>query len=289
MSFEIVPKHELFAAEIRGLDLRKPVPDAIFDNIREAIYRYAVLIFPDQDLTPPDHIAFSKLFGELHFDKKSVAKGQEYGELTVFGNMNPLGDTFTPPDVTADLEEWHSDHSHRPTPALVSMLYGCVVPDEGADTMYALMTAAYKELPPDLYAKIKDRRAVHTGASLIAWRHEVDPSAPALTPELAAEIPRVERPMIKVHPKTGAQALYFGSKIMRSIVGLNDAESRALIEELTAFATQRKFVYSHKWRKGDLVLWDNRAVIHTGTHYDRRKFGRLMQRTTVLDTPAGRV
>ena len=111
--------------------------------------------------------------------------------------------------------------------------------------------------------------------------------APALTPEMAAEIPSIERPLIRIHPKTGAPALYFGSKIVRSVVGLSDADGRALIEELTAFATQRKFVYSHKWRKGDLVLWDNRAVLHPGTHYDRRKYGRLMQRTTVLDTPAG--
>ena len=150
MPFDIVPKHKLFAAEIRGLDLREPIPDAEFDGIRKAIHKYAVLIFPDQDLTPEHHIAFSKQFGEIHFDKKSVAKGQQYGELTVFGNINPLGDIFTPPDVTADLEEWHSDYSHRPTAALVSMLYGRVVPDVGADTLYASMTAAYKELPPEL-------------------------------------------------------------------------------------------------------------------------------------------
>ena len=114
---DIVPKHELFAAEIRGLNLREPVSDPVFDGIREAIYKYAVLIFPDQDLTPLHHIAFSKQFGEIYFDKKSVAKGQEYGELTVFGKMNPMGDIFTPPDVTADLEEWHSDYSHRQTAA----------------------------------------------------------------------------------------------------------------------------------------------------------------------------
>jgi alpha-ketoglutarate-dependent taurine dioxygenase len=289
MSLTVTPRHPLFAAEVRGLDVGQPVSPEDFEALKQALYQYAVLVFPDQELTPQQHIAFSQLFGELYFDQKRAAAGAEFGELMVLGNLNPEGDTFTPPTPSELLTEWHSDHSHRPTAALVSLLYGRAVPDEGADTLFALMTAAHDAAPPDLIAKIKDRVGLHSASALISWRHEVDPGAPALTQERAAGIPVIERPLTKTHTKTGKEALYFGQRVMGAVKDLPPEESKALIQELVDHATQAQFVYAHKWRKHDLVMWDNRAVIHTGTHYDRSKYARLMQRTTVLDNAAGRI
>jgi taurine dioxygenase len=286
MPLSATPLASSLAARIVPIDLREPLSEDQFADIVAAFRRYHVLVFPDQELPPEAHVAFSARFGELYVNDKVPSGGNPY--LTTFGNVDPLGDTFTPPSNALDLQEWHSDHSHRPIQAMGSMLYGRVVPDIGGETWYANMHLAFDELPDALRRRIEGRLAVHTAAALVDYRASVDPSAKPLTPERRATIPEVVHPLVKVHPVTGRPALYFGSQIVDRIVGLSKEESRTLILDLTAHVTQDRFVYRHKWTKGDLVFWDNRSVAHTGTNYDRRRYGRLMQRTTILNTAAAR-
>lgn len=272
-----------FAARVQGLDIRERMSNDDLAGIIAALHRYHVLVFPQQDLTPEAHVAFSARFGELHQDS-SVAGKSEY--FTIVGNVDPMGDAFTPPANSLDLQEWHSDHSHRPIQALASALYGRVVPDEGGETWFANMHAAFDALPDELRRRIVGREAVHTAAALMDFRAEVDPEAKTLTLEERAAFPEIVHSLTKVHPVTQRPALYFGTKIVDRIVGLSKAESRQLIDDLAAHATDDAFVYRHEWERGDLVFWDNRSVVHTGTSYDRSRYGRLMQRTTILDTAA---
>jgi taurine dioxygenase len=284
MPLSATPLAPPLGARIEPIDLREPLSEDQFAEIVAALHRYHVLVFPGQDLPPEAHVAFSARFGELHVDDETPSRGNPY--MTIFGNVDPLGDAFTPPSNALDLQEWHSDHSHRPIQAMGSMLYGRVVPDIGGETWFANMHLAFDALPGDLRRRIEGRSAVHTAAALVDYRAAVDPTAKPLTQEDRAAIPEVIHPLVKIHPITFRPALYFGSQIVDRIVGLSKAESRALILDLTAHVTQDRFVYRHKWTKGDLVFWDNRSVAHTGTNYDRRRYGRLMQRTTILNTAA---
>lgn len=284
MPFDIVPLTDRFVAELRGVDLSKPLAPSDRDTIVSALHRHLVLVFPDQPLTPQEHIALSREFGDLYVNPQAREKGFEFEELSMFGNLNPLGDTFTPPTTDRDLEEWHTDHSHRPIQAMGSMLFARVVPAEGGETWFADMYAAYEALPADLKRRIESVKAVHTAAALHDFRVANDPAVKPLTPEQRAAIPEIVHPLIKKHPITGRNALYFGNKIVGRLEGLPPAEGKALLEELTAFATQDRFVYRHKWRANELVFWDNRAVIHTGTNYDKSRYSRYMQRTTILNT-----
>jgi taurine dioxygenase len=286
MPLSATPLAPSLAARLEPVDLRQPLSEDQFGDIVAAFRRYHVLVFPNQDLPPEAHVAFSAQFGELYVNDKVPSDGNPY--LTIFGNVDPLGDAFTPPNNALDLQEWHSDHSHRPIQAMGSMLYGRVVPDIGGETWFANMHLAFDELPDDLRQRIDGRLAVHTAAALIDFRAAVDPTAKPLSPERRAAIPEMVHPLVKIHPITGRSALYFGSQIVDRIVGLSKEESRVLILDLTAHVTQDRFVYRHKWTKGDLVFWDNRSVAHTGTNYDRRRYGRLMQRTTILNTAAAR-
>lgn len=284
MTVKIRPVTDQFVAEVRGIDLSKPLVPGDRASIVAALHAHRVLVFPDQPLTPEQHIAFSREFGDLYINPKAREKGFEYAELTMFGNLNPLGNTFTPPTKNRELEEWHTDHSHRPIQAMGSMLFGRVVPPEGGETWFADMYAAQEALPEDLRRKLDGKKAVHSAAALHDFRAASDPTVKPLTAEERAAIPEIAHPFIKVHPVTGRKSLYFGNQIVARVEGMSAAEGKALINELTAFATQDRFVYRHKWSVNDLVFWDNRAVMHTGTNYDKSRFTRYMQRTTILDT-----
>jgi taurine dioxygenase len=283
MPISIRPVTDHFIAEFRGVDLSGPIAPAERDAIVAALHQHLVLIFPDQPLTPQQHIAFTREFGELYINEKAREKGFEFAELTMFGNLNPLGDTFTPPTKDRDLEEWHTDHCHRPVLALGSLVFARVVPREGGETWYADMHAAHDALPADLKRRIESVKAVHSGAALHDFRAAADPTIKPLSAEERAAIPEIVHPLIKTHPITGRNALYFGSKIIVRLVGMPEAEGKALVAELTAFATQDRFVYRHKWQANELIFWDNRSVLHTGTNYDKSRYTRYMQRTTILN------
>src|SRR3954451_12009837 len=272
---QIQPIGPLFAARVTGLDLHRPPEEAAFARLREAFERYSVLVFPDQAINDAAQVAFSERFGPLE-TTRTGAKGAG-GKLIVLTNIGPGG--RTPPPTNRQVlntranQSWHHDSSFKPVPARASMLSAREIPAEGGNTEFASLPAAYAALPKDLRAAVQDRTVVHDSG----WsRSRVDPAL--VTEAERADWPRVRHPMVVA----GAYgpALYLGAHA-RMVEGMAEAEGRALIERLMAFATQPRFVYSHRWASHDLVLWDNRVVLHRATPFRSAAERRHMVRTTI--------
>jgi alpha-ketoglutarate-dependent 2,4-dichlorophenoxyacetate dioxygenase len=278
MAISIRQLHPLFCAEITGVDTGAPMDEATFAEIRAAMDEYSVLILPEQILDDERQIAFSRRFGPLE----------------MAGNANPAVGTYFARQSNLDIKTgavipsedrrmiyqkgnylWHSDSSFRAVPSLCSILSARIVPPEGGNTEFATMRAPYEALPDDVKQKLEGLLAEH---SLVYSRGTV--STGALTPEMKAELPGAWQTMVRVNPVNGRKAIYVGAHASH-VIGWPREEGRALIQWLNEFATQPRFCYSHAWRRGDLVIWDNRAVLHRATAYDTVRHKRLMQRTTV--------
>jgi len=271
--------HPLFVAEIGGVDTGEPMDDATFAEIRAALDEYSVLVFHDQSLDDERQVAFSKRFGPLE-----IAGKANPGVGSAFARQSNL-DIETGAVIPAEDRRmiyqkgnylWHTDSSFKAVPSLCSLLAARVVPPVGGNTEFATMTAAYDALPDDIKQKLEGLVAEH---SLIYSRGTVTPTG-ALTAEMKAELPGAWQTMTRENPVSHRKAIYAGAHCSH-IIGWPREESRKFIAWLNEFATQPQFCYSHAWREGDLVVWDNRAVLHRATAYDTQGHKRLMQRTTV--------
>ena len=274
---------EHFAAEIAGVDLREPLDDATWHEIRAALDAHSVLVFRGQRLDDERQIAFSERFGAL---EKTRSMNPAAG--TVFARQSNLdittGDVIPAEDrrMVYQLANmlWHSDSSFKPVPSLCSLLSARIVPPEGGATEFASARAAY----PSLSAPLKARAAEATVVHDFSWsRDQVRPGF--FTDKERAEYPPVRHPLVRTHPVNGAKSLFLGAHASH-VVGLPVDEGRALLAELLAHVTQPQFVHRHEWREGELVIWDNRCVLHRATPFDAVKFKRFMQRTTVSGDPA---
>ena len=270
--------HPLFGVEILGVDVSRPLDRGIFAEIRAALDEHALLLFRGQDLDDPKQIAFSELFGRLEpTGKANPAVG------TVFARQSNLdietGAVIPPEDRRMRYQKgnylWHTDSSFKPIPSLCSLLSARVVPPEGGNTEFATMRAAYDALPGDRKQQLEGLVAEH---SLVYSRGTVDPTA--LTDEMKAELPSVRQTMVRINPVTGRKSVYVGAHASH-VIGWPIEEGRAFIKMLTEHTTQPQFCHSHTWREGDLLIWDNRCLLHRATAYDTMKYKRLMQRTTV--------
>jgi taurine dioxygenase len=262
-------------AEIQGIDLSRPITDAQFQDINDVLVVHGVIVLREQDLPPAMHVDFSSRFGRLvgHVVQRFGLEG--YPEVTLISNVvNEKGEK-----IGADRAGmlWHSDMSYMKRPMLGSMLYGVECPSEGADTQFASMFAAHDALPPSLRDRLAGLRGIHD----YPWHYETYLShRPPLTEAEKAKTPPVSHPALRTHPVSGRRAVYVGEGLTRTFEGLQEAEGRQLVLEVSGLSTQPQFVYSHKWRVGDLVMWDNRSTVHRATEFDNRQ-RRLMRRTTV--------
>jgi alpha-ketoglutarate-dependent 2,4-dichlorophenoxyacetate dioxygenase len=278
MTITIKQLHPLFCAEIGGVDTGAPMNDATFAGIRAALDEYSVLVFHDQSLDDERQIAFSRRFGELEMaGKANPATGTLFARQS---NLDITSGAVIPAEDRRMVYQkgnylWHSDSSFKAVPSLCSLLSARVVPPEGGNTEFASMNAAYDALPDATRQKLEGLVAEH---SLVWSRGTV--SDEALTPEMKAELPGAWQTMVRVNPVNGRKAVYAGAHASH-VIGWPRQEGRAFIAWLNEFATQPRFRYSHAWRDGDLVIWDNRAVLHRATAYDTLRQKRLMQRTTV--------
>ena len=272
-----------FGAEIVGVDTAQPLSEATFAEIRAAFEEHSLLVFRDQTLDDDAQVAFSRRFGPLETTVKANPAGGSY-----FARQSNLdigtGAVIPPQDRRMIYQKgnylWHTDSSFKRIPALCSLLSGRIVPPEGGDTEFASMRAAYAELPEGTKRRIDGLVAEH---SFAYSRGLIDPSI--LTAEEKAETPPVRQALVRTNPANGRQGLYLGAHASH-IVGLPVEEGQALLRELTEFATQSRFCHAHQWRRGDLVVWDNRCLLHRATAYDAVRYKRLMQRTTVAgDAP----
>ena len=267
------PLHDTFGAEVVGADLRN-VDDATLREIEAAWLRYSILLFRNVEMSPAQHVAFTRRLGPLHIMEPLEFNLPGHPEVMVASNIEkdakPIG-------MKRAGWGWHSDGEDKVLPNAGSFLYALELPPTGGDTMFADTYAAFAELPEDVRAKIMGRRACFSRARfhLVYYPH-----LPPLTEEQKKARPDVWQPIARRHPKSGWTSLYIGRWAYR-VEGMPDDAAGELIEYLKDFATQDRFVYRHQWRVGDAMLWDNRCTQHCATPFDDSKYRRLMHRTTL--------
>lgn len=280
--FEIRPLDAALGAEVVGLDLGQPLSADDFQRIHRAHLDYHVVVFRDQRITPAQQIAFSRRFGPLQIHVLHQFQLANHPEILIVSNVLKDGKPIGLGDAG---HFWHSDLSYKETPSLGSLLHAIELPAEGGDTLFANMHAAYDGLPAALKQRLDGLAAEHTYLARYAELQKRSPWRPNLTPEQIAQVKPVVQPVVRTHPETGRKALFVSEHFTTRIVGLADAESRALLDALFAHSVQPQYVYRHQWREHDLVFWDNRSLLHlaAGTPDHLR---RVMFRTTIEgDTP----
>ena len=280
---DITPCDATLGAVVTHVDLGRDLDDASFAGIEAAWYEYGVLIFPEQSLSQEDHIAFSRRFGVL---ERSI-KEEKYTppEIIMLSNLKADGTLWPHKSdhgrFLAGNRGWHTDSSFKRVPAKASLLTAYQVPDSGGGTEFADMRAAYDDLDEDLRIWLDGKIAVH---SYMYSQGKVG-GLRVLSEEEQDALPPVEHPIIRIHPKTGRKSLYIGRHASH-IKGEDEAESRALLEKLVDDACQPPRIMIHNWSVGDLVIWDNRCMLHRGQVWPGDQ-ARVMARTTVAGESAG--
>jgi taurine dioxygenase len=276
VTIEVKPITSYIGAEISGADLSKPLSDSDFADIHQAWLDHTILLFRGQEkMGPAEHIAFSRRFGpsDAHSIPKWTLPG--FPEIAVVSNVVENGRNIGAPKSG---RTWHSDGQYLPVPAKGSVLVAREVPPEKGDTLFANMYQVYGELDPAQRARAEGKYVLHSRVK--AWPISY-PERPPLTAEEIAKLPDVVHPLVRTHPETRRQALYSGGNIGWEIVGEPFEESHQFLKELRAFATQPRFVYAHKWKAGDVILWDNRCAMHCATTFDEENHRRVMHRTHI--------
>jgi alpha-ketoglutarate-dependent taurine dioxygenase len=281
-SLRIHPADATLGARVEGVDLRC-VSDGTFGEIEAAWLAHAVLLFPDQDLSNAEQIAFSRRFGALERLQTKHGVGDDPRILT-FTNLRPDGSLDMPGD-THELfhrgnQYWHSDSSFKRLPAKASLLAAREIPSEGGETQFADMRAAYDVLDDDLKAWLEDKRALHS----YRYSQGLIGGLETLSAEELEALPPVEHPVVTVHPATGRKNLYIGRHASH-ILGEDPERGRALLMELGEKACRPPRVFTHRWRPGDVVIWDNRCVLHRGRPWPHDQV-RIMTRTTIANEAA---
>jgi alpha-ketoglutarate-dependent 2,4-dichlorophenoxyacetate dioxygenase len=279
MSLTTRALHPLFGVELVGVDVTR-VDDGTFAEVVAAFEEHSVLLFRGQSLTDEAQIAFSRRFGPLEVTIRSIASRADtpphianLSNVDAENRLIPTGDKRNL--FNAGNQMWHTDSSFKKVPAHASLLSAREVPAEGGETQFASMRVAYGRLPADMRAFLEDRVAVH---SFVYSRGLIDDGL--LPPEHAAQVPPVRQALVRTNPVNGRKAFYVGSHACE-IEGMPTAEARALLRELREATTRPEVVYTHRWRVGDLVMWDNRCMLHRGRRWDESRYRRVMHRTTV--------
>jgi taurine dioxygenase len=274
--FLVRPLTPHLGAEISGVDLAKDIDETLFSALYEAFLRYQALLFPPQELPPGRQVAFARRFGEVQVHVMNQYHADGYPELYRLSNLDEDGlPTGRHPDKGT--LAWHSDGSWQRITGQATIIYGEVMPESGGETHFCDMYGAYERLSVAWKARIANFRAVHNLDFSRSRRHGEEP----LTEIQRRAKPPVDHPVVRTHPETGRKCLFLGDHA-ESIVGMPYAEGRALIEELNALAVHPELTYEHRWKTRELIVWDNRCVMHRATPYDAATQGRVIRRCTVL-------
>jgi taurine dioxygenase len=262
-------------------DLSQPIDEAAFRELEGLFHDNIMVFFRDQRLSEDQHIAFSRRFGELeiHIVKKYLLPG--YPEILLISNVrNATGEHIGLADAGFT---WHTDTSYRRRPSRCSQLYAKEVPERDGtplgDTVFANTVAAYDALPEAMKRRLAGLQAIHR----YAMRRRIENSPrPKLTAAQLAETPDILHPIVRTHPSTGRKALYVTAGECIGIEGMPEDEALDLIAELDAHCVRPEFCYRHRWRVGDLVMWDNASAMHLAICDYALPQRRLMHRTTVI-------
>ncbi len=285
MTMTLYPVTTDFVAEIGDIDLSKPLAAAQIDEIKQALWQYGVLIFPEQHLTTDQHLAFASVFGPVESDRIVDSKGSQSrvdNRFSDVSNLNADGKIWSGDSrrrmYKAGNRQWHTDSSFRIRPGLCSLLYAAgSIPPVGGQTEFANQRAAYDALSPEMQARLEGLITEH---SLATSRRRAGFSE--FTEEEERRMAKAPQLLVRIIPETGKKSLYMAAHVGR-IIGMPEADSTKLIDQLMAHITQRQFVYSHRWRPNELVIWDNRRTMHRGKDYDDLRWARDMRRVTIAD------
>lgn len=266
-------------AEITDVDLSRPLTPALKERILNLFAAHPILVFRNQTLTKEQQYTFTLNFGEI--EDLHVGRHQDtvkYGAVHTVSNLDADG------KPSGKLPErgnyfWHSDKSYHDVPSLLTMLHAVRLPPSGGPTQFANTEMAYAALPEAMKQRLEGLRAIHS------WENSrrKSGSSPATEAQIR-ERPPVDHPVARTHPVRGTKALYLGNHSSH-VIGMEEQAGRALLAELEAHATSPAFLYSHRWREGDLVMWDNRCLLHRAFNdYDMGTHARVLHRTVVRGT-----
>ncbi len=276
-------------AEVMGVDLAAGIDGEAFEAIREAYYRYSVIAFRGQKLTPRQQVDFSRRFGELeiHVLKQYLLPAQP--EIMVISNIVENGQPIGLADA-GRVAVWHTDMSYMPKPSAGSALYALEIPHDAAgqplgDTLFASTFAAYDTLPKTMQRRLEGLQAIHRMTKGYDNQAGDDkdgaPTRIKYDSSQRDAMPDQAHPIIRTHPVTGRKCIYINSLCVTGIVGMADAESAPLLEEIYAHCARPDFIYRHRWRAGDLLMWDNCALQHLAVQDYAPPHRRRMHRTTI--------
>ena len=254
MAISITPLSPHTGAEVRGIDLRGPVSDAVRQQLNDAFSRHSVLVIRDQELAADQFVRASELFGEVFRQHDTRFALPENPLVHYISNQDkyPDGKRYIPG------EGYHTDHSNDRQPPKATVLHAIKLPDRGGDTHYANMQLAYEKLPERMKQRLEGLKAVH----VYQIRHSTR-KLMGMNDALKQHVPpAVEHPIVRTHPETGRKAIYINPIRIDGIVGMSEKDALALLAELLEHATRPDFEYRHRWRVGDMVLWDNRCLLH---------------------------
>jgi len=280
-------------AEISGVDLSRPLSEDAFAQVAKAFFDHEVVVFREQKLAPEQQVAFTRRFGELEHHVRKESRLAGFPEILIVSNvLDERGRAIGAQDAG---RFWHSDLSYKREPSLLSTLYALEVPMQRGrvlgDTAFASAVAAYAALPEEKKRRLEGLRNVHSyryyrAKNAEAQKAEVAAGGRVVQEHVPSEeqlrsVPDVEMPLVRTHPVTGRKALFVNEAHTSHIVGLPKGEAEALLAELCRHIVRPEFGYTHRWRPGDLLMWDNCAVQHKATFDYALPLRRLMYRTTV--------
>ncbi len=272
-------------AEIAGVDLSKELDDDIFSQVRNAYYEHSIVVFRDQKLTPAQQIDFSRRFGELeiHVLKQYLLPG--YPEIMVVSNILEDGKPIGLAD-TGRVAVWHTDLSYMKAPSAGSALYALEIPHNDAgevvgDTLFASTFLAYDALSEDMKKRLEGLKAIHHMTKGYDRDADAPPTRIKYDDNQRKQIPDQAHPIIRTHPVTRRKCIYVNKLCVSGIVGMSESESEPLLEDIYAHCTRPEFIYRHKWRVGDLLMWDNCSLLHLAEPDYALPQRRRMHRTTI--------
>ena len=273
--FTVTPLSDVAGAEVTGLDLSRPIDDSVRDAVLEAFTTHHVLAFRDQDLSEDQQIAMTMRFGELEGHVSRVLTGKQSPKVHLVRNFDDEGKPSSTP-ATFGSFYWHTDKSYHDVPSFATFLHARELPPQGGDTEFANMLMAYDALDAETRDSISSLRAVHSWEA----NRRNSGNRPATEAE-KKEKPPVSHPIVRTHLDRGRKSLYLGIHTSH-VEGMPRQDGEKLLQKLLTHATRRAFVYVHEWKPGDLVMWDNRCLLHRVIgNYDMNRYRRVLHRTVV--------
>lgn len=274
---DIAFKHltEHVGSEVRGIDLSQPMSDAALVSLERELADRCLLLFKGQDISPEEHIAFSRRLGPLEDHVLSNFCLPGHKEIFVVSNIVENGRHV---GAFGGSKEFHSDLAYLGEPSLGSVFHCLECPEEGGETAIVSLSAAYAGLPKERREWLAKQQAVYD----YVWHYEQShPDRPKLTEEQKTRVPPVAHPAVRTHPVNGQPSMFLSEIWVRRFEGMEDAESQRIVAEIVEFATAPEFTYVHKWSPGDVIVWDNRNSMHKACPFDEQNTRRRMHRTTV--------